>query len=61
MKHGVLPAVASTHGYVLAWRVGAVLLLIGGVLVLALLERVLATPRSPEAELVAQPAAPVPA
>jgi predicted MFS family arabinose efflux permease len=61
MHHGVLPSVASTHGYVLAWRIGAVTLLIGGVLVLALLERVLATPRSPEAELVAQPAAPVPA
>ena len=61
MKHGVLPAVASTHGYVLAWRIGAVLLLIGGVLVLALLERVLATPRNPEAELIAQPVTPVPA
>jgi EmrB/QacA subfamily drug resistance transporter len=61
MHHGVLPSVASTHGYVLAWRIGAVTLLIGGVLVLALLERVLATPRSPEAELVAQSAAPVPA
>ena len=36
------------------------MLAIGGVLVLALLERVLATPRSPEAELIGQPAAPVP-
>ena len=61
MHHGVLPSVASTHGYVLAWRIGAVMLVIGGILVLALLERVLATPRSPEAELIAQPAAPVPA
>ena len=61
MKHGVLPAVASTHGYVVAWRIGAVLCLIGGVLVLAVFERVLATPRNPEAELIAQPAAPVPA
>jgi EmrB/QacA subfamily drug resistance transporter len=61
IKDGVLPSVASTHGYVLAWRIGAVLLVIGGVLVLALLERVLATPRNPEAEMVAQPMAPVPA
>jgi EmrB/QacA subfamily drug resistance transporter len=61
MKHGVLPSVASTHGYALSWRIGAVLLLIGGVLVIALLEHVLATPRSPEAELVAQPLSPVPA
>ena len=61
MHHGVLPPVASTHGYVLAWRIGAVLCLIGGVLVLAVFERVLATPRNPEAELIAQPAGPVPA
>ena len=61
MHHGVLPSVASTQGYVLAWRIGVVMLVIGGILVLALLERVLATPRSPEAELIAQPAAPVPA
>ncbi|HMC71189.1 MAG TPA: hypothetical protein VKJ07_18675, partial [Mycobacteriales bacterium] len=54
-------AVASTQGYALAWRIGAVLLLIGGVLVLAVFERVAATPRSPEAELLAQPVTPVPA
>jgi MFS family permease len=60
IHHGVLPAVARTNGYVLAWRIGAVMLMIGGILVLALLERVLATPRSPEAELIAQPVAPVP-
>jgi MFS family permease len=50
---GVLPALASTHGYVLAFRVGAVLLLIGGVLVLMLLEHVVAQPRSAVAEEVA--------
>ena len=61
VRDGVLPAVASTHGYVLSWRIGSVLLLTGGVLVLALLERVLATPRNPEAELIAQPATPLPA
>ena len=61
MGHGVAPAVASTSGYVLSWRIGAVLLAIGGVLVLFLLEHVLATPRSPEAELIAEPATPIPA
>jgi hypothetical protein len=44
IHNGVAPAVAATHGYALAFRVGAVLLAIGGVLVLALLERVSATP-----------------
>ena len=61
MDHGVPSAVASTRGYALSWRIGAVLLAIGGVLVLALLERVLATPRQPEAELVALPDTMVPA
>ena len=61
MHDGVLPSVASTQGYVLSWRIGAVLLLVGGVLVLALLEHVLAAPRNPEAELVGQPATPIPA
>jgi EmrB/QacA subfamily drug resistance transporter len=48
---GVLPAVAATHGYALAFRIGAVLLGIGGLLVLALLEHVVATPRMAGAEL----------
>jgi hypothetical protein len=48
---GVLPSVASTNGYVLAFRIGAVLLVIGGALVLVLLERVNAEPRNPAAEL----------
>src|SRR4051794_4890449 len=61
ISHGVNAAVASIQGYALAWRIGAVLLMIGGVLVLALFERVAAVPRSPEAELVAHPATPVPA
>jgi predicted MFS family arabinose efflux permease len=58
---GVLPGVALTDGYALAWQVGAVLQLIGGVLVLFLLEHVLATPRNPEAEIIAQPASAAPA
>lgn len=32
VRHGIGPQVAATHGYVLAYHVGAVLLLIGGVL-----------------------------
>jgi len=66
MHDGVSPAVASTRGYALSWRIGAVLLAIGGVLVLALLEHVLATPRNPEAEALdgavpAQTTPPLPA
>ena len=66
MHDGAAPAIASTRGYVLSWRIGAVLLAIGGVLVLALLEHVLATPRNPEAEALdvtvpAQTTPPLPA
>jgi EmrB/QacA subfamily drug resistance transporter len=42
---GIAPAVAATHGYALAFRIGALLLLTGGIVVFALLERVAATPR----------------
>jgi EmrB/QacA subfamily drug resistance transporter len=52
---GTSRAVAYTHGYVLSYRVGAALLVIGGLLVLALLEHVIATPRQPEAELDPEP------
>jgi EmrB/QacA subfamily drug resistance transporter len=48
---GVSQAVASTHGYAIAFRIGAVLLAIGGVLVMLLLERVSATPRMAAAEV----------
>jgi EmrB/QacA subfamily drug resistance transporter len=48
--HGVRPAVASTEGYVLSFRVATVLLAVGGLLVLVLLERVAGTPRNPLAE-----------
>ncbi len=54
---GVVPAVASTEGYALAFRIGAVLLTVGGVLVMVLLERVSATPRNVQAEITASPAA----
>ena len=52
-----VPAVASTEGYALAFSVGAVLLAVGGVLVMVLLERVSATPRNVQAEITATPAA----
>ena len=51
MRDGFDHAVAITHGYVLAFRVGSVLLLIGGVLVLVLLEKVIAVPRTPGADV----------
>jgi EmrB/QacA subfamily drug resistance transporter len=51
ISQGVRPAVASTSGYVLAFHVGSVLLLIGGILVLFLLEHVIPTPRTPVVEL----------
>src|SRR5947209_329367 len=50
VAHGVAPSVAATHGYVLAFRIGAVLLAIGGVLVLVLLERVSTSMRQAGAE-----------
>jgi EmrB/QacA subfamily drug resistance transporter len=61
MADGVAPALASTHGYALAWRIGAVLCAIGGVLVLFLLEHVIATPRNVEAEVLAAEPDPAPA
>jgi MFS family permease len=51
IANGVHPNVASTSGYALAFRVGSVLLLIGGGLVLLLLEQVIATPRTVGAEV----------
>src|SRR4029077_17278568 len=42
IQHGVSQAVASTHGYVLAYHISSILLLIGGVLVFLLLEHVVA-------------------
>jgi predicted MFS family arabinose efflux permease len=48
---GVFPAVALTHGYSLAFRVGTGLLVIGGILVLFLLEHVNAEQRDPVVEV----------
>ncbi len=61
LRHGVIPPVAFTHGFVLAYHVSVVLLAIGAVAVLALFEDVLATPRNPEAEIAAAAAAMAPA
>jgi EmrB/QacA subfamily drug resistance transporter len=48
---GVLPAVAQTDGYAVAFRVGAAALAVAGVLVLVVLESVSATTRNPLAEV----------
>ena len=58
---GVLPAVAQTDGYVLAFRVGAVALAVGGVLALVALERVSTKMRMALAEVPAGYAAAAPA
>jgi hypothetical protein len=51
IRHGTAPAVALTHGYALSFRAGAVVLAVAGVLVVALLERVAAKPRTALAEV----------
>ena len=56
IRDGAVPAIASTDGYALSFRVGAVLLAIGGLLVAVLLERVSATPRNVQAEIAGAPA-----
>jgi EmrB/QacA subfamily drug resistance transporter len=56
VSHHVLPSVAATHGYVLAFRIGAVLMTIAGVLVLVLLERVSTEMRNPMIEAAPEPA-----
>jgi EmrB/QacA subfamily drug resistance transporter len=53
IRRGTAPAVALTHGYALSFRVGAVLLAVAGILVLVLLERVSAKPRTALAEVPA--------
>jgi EmrB/QacA subfamily drug resistance transporter len=56
LSGGGIPTPADvTHGYVLAFQVAAVLMIVGGALVLALMENnVLATARQPEMDLVAE-------
>lgn len=52
IQQGVAPNAAVTSGYSLAFRVGAVLMVLGGVLILTLFERVSTELRNPTAELV---------
>lgn len=60
---GVTAGVAASHGYALSLRIGAVLLIIGGTLILLLFERVSGRPRNqlgelaPEKTEAAEPAA----
>ena len=58
IAHGVPAAVAAAHGYALSFQIGASLLVIGGLLVLVLLERVSTTVRNPLAETSTDPAPP---
>jgi len=50
IHHGARPCVATTQGYVLAFRIGATLAIVGGLLNLLLMERVSPTLRNPVAE-----------
>ena len=54
MAGGTAPDEAITSGYALAFRVGAGLMVLGGVLILALFERVSTELRNPTAEQLAQ-------
>jgi hypothetical protein len=54
--HGVPARLAATHGYVSAFRIGAALMVVGGVLALLLLERVSTELRNPHAEVAIEPA-----
>lgn len=53
IEDGINPLVATVEGSQLAFRVGVAMCVIGGVLVLALLEHVIAEPRNPLAEELA--------
>ncbi|MCW2756116.1 MAG: putative transrane efflux protein [Marmoricola sp.] len=53
MATGTVKAVAFTDGFVLSFRVGIGMCIVGGILVLALLEHVIAEPRNPLAEEIA--------
>jgi EmrB/QacA subfamily drug resistance transporter len=53
ISRGVPPAVAQTHGYILSFRVGAVVLAAAALLALILLEHVSAQLRTPVAEVPA--------
>jgi MFS family permease len=52
VQRGVPAQVAVTAGYVMAFRIGAALMVLGGVLILVLFERVNPDLRNPTAEIV---------
>lgn len=54
IQRGTAPEVAVTAGYALAFRVGAALMVLGGLLILALFERVSPELRDPTAELISE-------
>ncbi|PNG23854.1 MFS transporter [Streptomyces cahuitamycinicus] len=54
IRLGTAPEVAMTEGYTLAFRIGAALMVIGGLLVMALIERVDTELRDPMAESLAE-------
>jgi hypothetical protein len=58
--HGVTAGVAAAHGYAQALRIGAVLLVVGGVLILLLMERVSGQPRNQLGELMPSKDEPAP-
>ena len=51
-RDGVPGPVATTAGYTEAFRIGAVLMVVGGLLIAVLFERVSSTVRDPRAEMV---------
>ncbi|MER7166842.1 MFS transporter [Micromonospora sp. NPDC000207] len=53
VERGVSEAAAATEGYTLAFRVGSILLVLGGILLMALVERVDTEVRDPVAEQIA--------
>jgi EmrB/QacA subfamily drug resistance transporter len=54
IQRGVAPDVAVTSGYAMAFRIGAALMVLGGVLIVVLFERVKPELRDPTAEAIAQ-------
>jgi EmrB/QacA subfamily drug resistance transporter len=56
IDHGVPAGIAAAHGYAIAFRIGAGLLTLGGLLALVALERVSTRMRNPLTETAADPA-----
>jgi EmrB/QacA subfamily drug resistance transporter len=58
MSDGVVPPIAYTHGFVLAYHVSVGLFVAGALFVLVFFEHVIATPRNPEEEVAEAAVAP---